>query len=981
MDTLQQRRGKSEESAKTDSHSKGKSGAEARAQAGPDKGAHGGDAQGDEAAAKEQQRAGDWEVDDGLLGAMGLGDDRAPADADAADASAADHADHDAGHGARISAAAERAKGGGEGGATSDAGLEAAGAVAVSRKAASADSLTGLDVGATVDKAQGQSAGQPLDPATKQQMEHGFGRSFDDVRVHAGAPAATAAGELNARAFTVGNDIYFGQGAHDPGSAGGKHLMAHELAHVAQNANGGGGGGGAQAKSAGGSSVSSPGDAAELEADRAADTVVAGGTVGTLGAGAASLHRDALGDLDTLSKGNWIGNVDESTALTRLAALSAPDKQKLATDAAYHPMLTRLCRAFNAAETMRLFAAIPQLDLRWRMYWLMIARVHDSLTTDQWRRVIGTASPAEVDALREYQDGYRAFIKNGPDNLVAPWDRLQGLKQGWWTGDPARIRFAVNSLSPAQRTTVRADDALCRAILNGSGTPTEKFRTATYLDFPLKWAVFYLSAAGALAALTPQQWGQLLAEAPKAELDELVGWADVWALAQKHCPPSVLQVVRQNSQDPNTITAQLLDPISLGLLLSGLGPAAVLALSTQAGTDVPTNYGHIKTNGKVHPILDGLERGMRLGERTTAALKQWFAPTTGETDIPTLEKMMSIRFGTTVGGTGDPASGVHTAGAIQPWTAEGLRSAWTVLERLPPGAAESNPAFLHLLRDGTNNGGYYAGRDTSAGWDNSVVVGLTGVANGPGALMSADPILGGTVSKFNEVMRHEMGHAVDNQLTIMASIQNEEWAGAWKNHGNPTAWVDAMIADGGGLTGHGYPAADVGDYRAAMINAAKNGTLFLTELNLLRAAKSTPLAAVAAAPTTGPVAVLNNLATWHHGSAFWSANVWQPQAQRNFVRGYGDGNHWWSFSHSTMTAHKATNYQWRAPKEWFAECYSVYYSEQETGANVPVGSRLRSVDQPAADFISAQIDRGYSPQALTGGGTRQAPGTPGGVGG
>jgi Domain of unknown function (DUF4157) len=963
MENLQQHRGTSAEStpASSDLSIKGKARPEGSEQEASEHEASSHEG-GNRGAGGESERAGSWEPNADLMAAMGL---------DATGGASEEKETEEASEMPNLAAVAS----GAAGGADFD--------IAVARKAASADSLTGLAVGATVDRAQSSSSGQPLDASTKQEMEGGFGRSFDDVRVHTDGAAASAAGDLNARAFTVGSDVYFGQGTYDPAGASGKHLVAHELAHVAQ-------GGSVAAKGTGdGASVSSPGDAAEVEADRAADIVVAGGKVSGLSSGGSGVYRDALGDLDKLSSGNWIGNVDEDEALRKLAALSAAEKVKLATDASYHPMLTRLCRSFNAAEMIRLFAAIPQIDLRWRMYWLIIANVHDELTVDQWRRVIGTASPAEMDALRQYPEGYRAFLRNGPDNLVPPWDRLQGLKQGWWTGDPAKIRFAVNSLSAAQRTTIRADDALCRAIMNGSGTAAEKFRTATYLEFPLKWAVFYLSAAAALSSLTSPQWSQMLSEAPKAELDELVGWAEMWALAQKHCPPAVLQLVRQNTQNPNTVTAQLQDPVSLGLLISSLGPAAVLALSTQAGTDVAVNYGHIKTNSKVHPILDGLERGMRLGERTSAALKQWFVATTGETDIPTLEKMMSIRFGTTVGGTGGPGAsapgGVHAGSAIQPWSLDGLRSAWTILERLPPGMAESNPAFLHLLRDG-GNGGYYAGRDTSAGWDNSVVAGLSGPANGPGAVMSGDAIYGGTMSKFNEVMRHEMGHAVDNQLTITASIQNEEWAGAWVNHGGPAGWVDALIKTGGGLSIHGYPATDVGDYRAAMINAATNATLFLTELNAIRAAKSPPLPALASAPTTGPVSVLNNLATWHHASRFWSASAWQPQNQRNFVRGYGDSHHWWSFSNATMTAHRATNYQWRAPKEWFAECYAVYYSEQEAGGNVPVGTRLRGVDRPSADFISAQVDRGYSPQALSGGAgnvaaDRAAPGTPGGVGG
>ena len=72
--------------------------------------------------------------------------------------------------------------------------------------------------------------------------------------------------------------------------------------------------------------------------------------------------------------------------------------------------------------------------------------------------------------------------------------------------------------------------------------------------------------------------------------------------------------------------------------------------------------------------------------------------------------------------------------------------------------------------------------------------------------MSSKSIYGGTMPQFNQTLRHEIGHAVDNQLTIMASIQSEPWAGAWQNHGNATAWVDAMIAAGelGKKAGRGF---------------------------------------------------------------------------------------------------------------------------------------------------------------------------------
>jgi hypothetical protein len=85
----------------------------------------------------------------------------------------------------------------------------------------------------TLSRAQ-QAGGDSLSPATMQHMESGFGRSFGDVRVHSDGAADTAARAIDARAFTLGRDIYFAQGQYQPHSASGQHLLAHELTHVVQ---------------------------------------------------------------------------------------------------------------------------------------------------------------------------------------------------------------------------------------------------------------------------------------------------------------------------------------------------------------------------------------------------------------------------------------------------------------------------------------------------------------------------------------------------------------------------------------------------------------------------------------------------------------------------------------------------------------------------------------------------------------------------
>jgi hypothetical protein len=56
--------------------------------------------------------------------------------------------------------------------------------------------------------------------------------------VHSGADAKLSARDINANAYTVGNDIVFGSGQFAPGTHDGRRLIAHELVHVVQQTGG-----------------------------------------------------------------------------------------------------------------------------------------------------------------------------------------------------------------------------------------------------------------------------------------------------------------------------------------------------------------------------------------------------------------------------------------------------------------------------------------------------------------------------------------------------------------------------------------------------------------------------------------------------------------------------------------------------------------------------------------------------------------------
>jgi hypothetical protein len=76
--------------------------------------------------------------------------------------------------------------------------------------------------------------GQALSSGVRGQMESVFGESFAGVRAHEDRHAEQLTRDLNARAVTVGSDIYFGRDEYKPGTLVGDAILAHELAHVVQ---------------------------------------------------------------------------------------------------------------------------------------------------------------------------------------------------------------------------------------------------------------------------------------------------------------------------------------------------------------------------------------------------------------------------------------------------------------------------------------------------------------------------------------------------------------------------------------------------------------------------------------------------------------------------------------------------------------------------------------------------------------------------
>lgn len=136
-----------------------------------------------------------------------------------------------------------------------------------------------------------QSPGQPLEAETRAFMESRFDHDFSGVRVHSDERAAESARAVNAHAYTVGEDVVFGAGQYNTRTAAGTWLLAHELAHVAQQ------GGGDMAVQT--LSLEPDNSRAEIEASGAANAVLSGQPVPSIKArsSAATVKRSILGGI------------------------------------------------------------------------------------------------------------------------------------------------------------------------------------------------------------------------------------------------------------------------------------------------------------------------------------------------------------------------------------------------------------------------------------------------------------------------------------------------------------------------------------------------------------------------------------------------------------------------------------------------------------------------------------------------------------
>ena len=117
------------------------------------------------------------------------------------------------------------------------------------------------DIASKIQQKRG--SGVPLPDSVQREAGKTFGMGFEVVRVHTDETADKLSRTINARAFTIGSDIFFKSGVFAPDTSKGRETLMHELTHVVQQT-------GSSKNSGGKLKLGSPGTAMEKQAEQKA---------------------------------------------------------------------------------------------------------------------------------------------------------------------------------------------------------------------------------------------------------------------------------------------------------------------------------------------------------------------------------------------------------------------------------------------------------------------------------------------------------------------------------------------------------------------------------------------------------------------------------------------------------------------------------------------------------------------------------------
>ena len=326
--------------------------------------------------------------------------------------------------------------------------------------------------------------------------------------------------------------------------------------------------------------------------------------------------------------------------------------------------------------------------------------------------------------------------------------------------------------------------------------------------------------------------------------------------------------------------------------------------------------------------------------------------TTPDSERATLELLFEHRFRLQIGS--HPAQG-HP----RTFDALGLRQLWTDLEKLPAGHVAHNWAVAKLDRyhdtkdkDPNHAHGAFSypfggkGEIDLSYRDSIIENGGTTDHDRPG-----DPLHG--VNRFDEVARHEVGHAVDRELGLPSFniLSKTDEAGHWQHWFDAAGYRQAaeqMVSNSRGPI-HRLPASERRHVIDAMVLSMEH-----SDTSYFRRA-------IDHAHEHGDV---KNDAVYHAMIKSLAVdNPWldtKAIAGRHYHQAYkgtqqaGSGAQWVSYREEAWKRHRVSEYQFRATQEWFAEAYAAFYTPVQPGQ--PKGALLKERLPDTHKWFVAHVD-------------------------
>ncbi len=342
---------------------------------------------------------------------------------------------------------------------------------------------------------------------------------------------------------------------------------------------------------------------------------------------------------------------------------------------------------------------------------------------------------------------------------------------------------------------------------------------------------------------------------------------------------------------------------ALALKDAGARGKALVELETQVHAELKEM--------KTHALEEQIQKsGTKAIDDLIAAMGK---KTGNDDDLTVCEAALQARFGIKVEKAAD-------------FKQKSLPQLYTVMAKVPQWQSKQSMfQKLEIDRNRTGGDAYYAdGKTTGL----PPTIALHDLPDGDASKVpDVDPKTKTVkASYFDFSTLHEVGHAVDSKVNFMGQRMDDPAFGGWRDDKTVDKVVAYLGKEGGFIARHtgGAKKATEADLNALLLSYINNRTA----PKPLDAGK--PLGSLLEEwdAIVGDAVIKVCVDGMRIGDAAWEGGAAKAArlkvAGRCFHNSYG-GDTWVSYDYGSRAPTGVSTYQWRAPGEWFAEIYALYY--------------------------------------------------------